>query len=195
MGIERRVQTIDAGGRIDTPRNNFFLILSATGSVNLRAERGGTSEGFNGISGGILVRRIQSWDTMTIEGTPGVSVEYLVGSEHVERDETDIRLQIATIAGVAAIAEEPAATVADTPQVDIADTTQDELVPANLLRKRVTIFVDPDNGGSCFIRTAGGANNIGVLVPGVTYEFKGRYALDVRNDTGGTATFYIFEEA
>lgn len=195
MSIERKTFTIPASGAYESTRGNFCLLLSATGAINVRSERDGTSEGFDGVSGGVLIRRVQPWDNLRFLGTPGIAVEVLLGHEEVERDEVDIRLQIATIAGTASVAVAPATAVADTAPVVRPTATQAALFAVSLTRKRITVFVDSNNTASCFARTAGGANNIAELQPGMFYQFDGRYAVDVRNDTGANATFYIFEEA
>lgn len=195
MSIERRSEVIPASGELSTPRNNFFLLLSATGTVNMRAEGRGTSERFDGITGGILIRRVNSWDFMTITGAAGLTVVYLVGTELVERDETDVRLQIATIAGTASVADSPASALADTAAVALPDATLTAVVPVNLTRRRVTITVDADALTPVYARTAGGANNLLEMQPGVAYEFRGTYAISIRNDSGGATTAYVFEES
>jgi hypothetical protein len=57
------------------------------------------------------------------------------------------------------------------------------------------VYSDASNPGSCFARVAGGTNNIAELQPGVSEPFEATFALDVRNDTGGNCTFYLFEES
>jgi hypothetical protein len=195
MSIERFSRTIPASGAIEIPRGNFCLLLSATGSVDLRLENGGSAEGFSGISGGVLIRRIKPWDQLRILGAAGITVVYFVGYETTDRDEADIRLQIATIAGVASVSTYPFQTITDRASVTVATATQSTLFAANTLRRQVRVFVDENNAGSCYARAAGGgANNLVNLQPGSAYTFAGIYGLDVRNDSGANATFYICEE-
>lgn len=195
MSVERKSRTIPTSGVIELGRGNFMLLLTALGSVNLRADRGGASEGFDGITGGILIRRANPWDNMRIIGAAGVTVEYIIGSEVVEQDETDVRLQIATIAGVASFTEAPTASLANTAAVALPNAAQTAVFPVNLLRKRISITIDSAALANVFARTTGGANNVMELSPGMTYEFKGTYGLDIRNDSGGATTAYIFEES
>ena len=76
MSIERRTQTINATGRADLARGNYFLLLVASASVDVRAVQGGTSEGFNGVLGGIVIKRVKPWDEMQILGVAGTTLEY-----------------------------------------------------------------------------------------------------------------------
>ena len=193
MGIERFSRTIPTSGAIETGRGNFALLLSASGNINVRAEDGGSAEGFDGVSGGLLIRRVKPWDNLRLLGAAGIAVEYILGHEVVDTDETDVRLQIATIAGVAAVRFQPFSTVTDRAPVAAANGAQSVLFAANPLRQKIRVFVDANNGVT-FARTVGGANNICNLQPGSSYDFPGLYGLDVRNDSGAVANFYIFEE-
>jgi hypothetical protein len=103
--------------------------------------------------------------------------------------------QIATIAGVASVAINPTVAAADRAPVAAANAAQSVLFAANLLRRKLRVFVDENNMGTTYARVTGGANNIANLQPGSVYTFDGLYGLDVRNDTGAVANFYIFEEA
>lgn len=197
MSINRYTPTIPASGVIETQTGNFFLLLSATGSVSLRLENGGHAEQFNGVTGGLLVRRIKPWENARVLGAPGVVLEYLQGSDFVDKDEVDVRLQIATIAGVAAVRTQPFASVADTPIVTLAQSANGVLFAANALRQRIRVFVDPNNPDIATARVAGpGVNTVAYLQPGAVYEFPGLYGLHVYTPaTVGTYNFALFEEA
>lgn len=193
--IERVSRTIPASGAIENGRGNVLLLIAATGTVNVRLENGGAAEGVSGVNGGVRIERVRPWDNARILGTPGVTVEYWIGSQEVERDLIDVFTQIATIAGVAAVAIQPGVAFTNRAPVAAANAAQSVLFAANLLRKRIRVFVDENNGGTCYARTAGGANNICNLQPGSAYSFENTSALDVRNDTGGVCTFYLTEES
>lgn len=194
MSVERFSRTIPASGVINLGPGNFMLLLSASASVDLRADGRGTSEGFNGVTGGLLIARVEPWSSMRIIGAAGTTCDYVVGAENIAEDDTDIRLQIATIAGTAAVAVQPLSSFTNRASVAALTAAQTALFAANTSRKRITVHVDSANAGSCYFRTAGGANNIGEAVPGVSYTFENTAALDVRNDTGSTCTFYLCEE-
>lgn len=194
MSINRYTPTIPASGVVESQGGNFMLLLAASGSVSLRLENGGHAEQFNGVTGGLLVRRIVPWDNARILGAPGVTLEFFYGNNFTDKDETDVRLQIATIAGVAATRIQPFSSVTDRTPVAAANGAQSTLFAANALRQTLRVFVDENNAGTCYARVVGGANNIANLQPGSVYTFPGLYGLDVRNDTGLVANFYIFEE-
>lgn len=201
MSTELKSQVIPASGElVISATANFFFLISATVNVNVRFQRGGTSFGANGIQAGYVKGVVNHWDRAVVAGTAGATVSYFIGTEELREDITDFRQQIATIAGIVQMAEQPAASVANTVAVSRLTATQGALFAANLSRRRVTVYVDSTNvpsaaGVNCFIRTIGGANNIGELVPGLNYPFVGTYGLEVRNDTGNTWVFYIFEES
>lgn len=196
MSINRYTPTIPASGVIETQTGNFFLLLSASGSVSLRLENGGHAEQFNGVNGGLLVRRIKPWENARILGAAGITLEYLQGSDFVEKDETDVRLQIATIAGVAATRLQPFSSVTDLAPVSLTQSQNAELFPANPLRQRITVCVDPNNPDIATCRMHGpGANTIRYLQPGVEYTFSGFYGAWVFTPaTVGTYNFALFEE-
>jgi hypothetical protein len=200
MGIERRTDTIPASGVISTPRGNYFLLLTANAAVNLRAEARGSSEGFNGVIGGILIRRRLPWDFIEIIGVNGTTLEYFVGHEEVTDDETDIRLAVSVIAGAVNVTELPATSLGNIAPVTALSGAETLLIPANAARKRVRIFCDSANvdGGAvathCYFRGQAGGNNIGEAVPGIFHEFKNSSAVYARNDSGSSYVFYMTEE-
>lgn len=99
-------------------------------------------------------------------------------------------------AGVLPISETPASAVSDLAPVVLGTAAEAVLFAALATRRRISVHVDSANLGSCYARPAGASvNNIAQLQPGVVYNFYGTYGLDVRNDTGGNATFYLFEES
>lgn len=196
MSINRYTPTIPASGVIETQTGNFFLLLSASGNVSLRLENGGHAEQFNGINGGLLVRRIKPWENARILGAAGIALEFLQGSDFVEKDETDVRLQIATIAGVAATRLQPFGAVTDLAPVALTQSQNAELFPPNALRQRITVCVGPNNPDIATCRVHGpGVNTIRYLQPGVEYTFAGIYGAHVFTPaTVGTYNFARFEE-
>lgn len=196
--IERFSRTIPASGVIENPRGNVFLLIAATGTINVRFENGGAAEGVNSVNGGVRVERVKPWDAARILGTPGITVEYWVGSQQVDKDLIDVFTQIAVIAGVAAVAIAPAAAVADNAPVVVPNATLNQvLFAANLTRKRIRVFVDENNPDVCYARLPGGTgNDLANLQPGSVYTFEGKYALNIDHPaSGGACTFYLFEEA
>lgn len=195
MTIQRQSLTIPVSGVIETLTGNFCLFVTANASVNLRLVNGGSGERFDGVLGGLYLRRVQSWENLQIIGAAGTTVEFWIGYEDTTEDVTDIRLQITTIAGVASFAEAPSATITDTPSKLTVAATQAVLFAANLARRRITVYSIPENIGDAkvFIRKAGGVNDIGFIQPGTFEEFKTTAALDYRAVVGGD-TLLLFEE-
>ena len=196
--INRYVPVIPPSGVVETITGNFFLFIAASAAVSIRIENGGHAEQLNAVAGGILVRRVKPWENLRILGAPGTTLEYYQGSSFTDKDETDVRLQIATIAGVAAFTLVPSATVAAIPPVvGVGPSAIGLLFPPNLLRKKLRIFTHPDNASFIFARTQGGGPQvIALLQPGSVYGFDGTYGLDYLTDSAaGTYTFYTCEEA
>jgi len=193
-GTILRTEQIPAAGEIQLSEANFFFLLSATIAIDVSFQSDGSSYGATQVTGGYVKGKIAPWRRATIRGTAGTTVLFFYGDEDLREDITDFRQQIATIAGIVAITSSPAATVVDRVAVTRATATQGALFAANLSRRRIKVYSDSANPGSCYARVAGGANNIAELQPGVSEPFDAIYALDVRNDTGGTCTFYILEE-
>lgn len=196
MSINRYTPTIPASGVVESQGGNFMLLLSASGSVSLRLENGGHAEQFNGVTGGLLVRRIKPWDNARILGAPGVTLEFFYGSDFTDKDEVDVRLQIATIAGVAATRIQPFSSITDLTPVSLIQSQSDELFPPNPLRQRITVCVDPNNPDIATCRVHGpGVNTIRYLQPGVEYTFAGIYGAHVFTPaTAGNYNFALFEE-
>lgn len=193
--IERYSRTIPASGVIEHGRGNVVLLIAATGSINLRAENGGAAEGVNGVVGGVRIERIRPWDNLRILGTAGVTVEYWIGSQIVERDLIDVFTQITTIAGVASFSEVPSAAVA-TPDDNTLAASATENIAANLLRRRITIGCLSSNTDGFRVQAAGANDLSGIEVqPGTYVELKTTASLDIRNNTATSTSYYVFEES
>lgn len=195
--VTRYVETIPASGRIDRSRGNFFLLFSSTVSLNVLMETEGTSEQINGVTGGVRVRRVTPWKALTIFGAAGGSVEFFFGADDVQEDEVDVFLQIATIAGVASIAESPSATFNSQADQSIAAAGSFDIA-ANLLRRRITIGslstnTDPVN---LRVRDQTATTGEGIeLQAGTFVELKTTAALRIRNNGAVAQTAWIVEES
>jgi hypothetical protein len=196
--IERYNETIPAIGAgvgpIERGPGNFFLLLSSTNPVNVRLHGAGVSERFDNVVGGIVVRRVRSWANLRLEAVAGTQCIFFYGTELVDKDDTDIRIQIAALTGVSAVADVPSGAVTDTAPVVCNNAVQTNVAAVNQNRRRVTLAMQSTASGTVFVRKAGGVNNLIPLAPGAVLEFKGTYALDVRNDSGAAQTVYVLEE-
>lgn len=194
MTIKRIATTMPASGSYELPNGNFFLFLTASAALNINISKDGSREDFSGLTGGLYVRRVTPWLKIYLTGTAGTTFEVWIGDEKVERDETDVRLQVTAIAGVASVNQVPNSDFVDTPAVAVANGAAGALFPVNALRRAVTVFVDTNNVGDCELRASSGGNRIGTLSPGQFYSWRNTDTLFARNDTGASASFYILEE-
>lgn len=194
--LERRQEVIPANGRLELPRGNSFIFQSSTTAVNVRLQGDGVSEGVDGASGGVRIRRRKSWDNLFIIGAAGTTVVYFIGWDETTEDLTDVFLQTTVIAGIAAVAEAPSATVSALADNAIAAATTENIAP-NLLRRRITIGVLSTALAAVRVKNAGGPALSGIEIqPGQYVEFRTTASLDVRNDDAVNATsYYIFEES
>lgn len=201
MSIDSRTETITAANpQIKLKGCNFFFMISASAPVTVQLNRGGTNETFTGLQAGVQVGRVKWWDNATIIGAIGTVITFFYGDATFREDFTLFNQQIAVIAGVTAVAISPSATFVDTPDTAQATATQ-TAIPANLLRRRITIGVPPTAAANEPVRvsfTGGAARGI-VIQPGTNQEFDTTAALIVRNDntlgTGLGTVWYAEEES
>lgn len=198
MAVERYIETIQALGAGTAPvergTGNFLLVLSSTANVTVSLVGGGMTEKYANISGGLYIRRMKPWNNLRIDGALGTQVAMFYGHEPTNRDETDVRLQIATLSGIVSVADTPAGALADTPAIATA-AGQHQLFVQNLGRRRMTVFADSANTTTVYGRKAGGANNIAAFPPGSATEIKGTYAMDYDDASAGGQKLYLFEES
>lgn len=202
MTIELYVENVpaDVTGAIQLPiergPGNFILFQSSTAPVTLTLMYDGVREVWAGAVGGIYIRRIKPWTNMRVDGAIGTQVTYWVGTEHNAKDETDIRVLTASLAGTIQTADAPAgvlnATAGPTAVAHAAAVT----VPANANRRRITISSIDSNPGFLYIQSVGAAvAQQGIPIgPGQSVVVRGKYAFDVRNDNAAAQSFTKFEE-
>lgn len=202
MTIERYVEQIpaDQTGVIQLPLErgpgNFLLFQSSLANVTIQLIYDGVREVFANVNGGIYVRRVKPWQNLRIDGAIGTSCTFFIGTvDGIDTDETDIRQQVAVLAGVSATADQPATSMTESPLVVAANAALTPIVPANFLRRRVTLTVDPTfAAGIVFARKVAGVNNLIPMQAGISYVFAGFYGVSIRNDTGAPANIYVCEE-
>lgn len=195
MSVQRVTGTIPASGIWSGGPGNFLLFVSANAAVNLRLEQTGIAERFDGISGGLYITRLKPWQEMRILGGAGVTFEYLIGDEYVDKDETDVRLQIATIAGVAAVRQQPAASGVSTAKVTLATANSID-ISANLARVNMIVCNESASLGSVWVRDQTATTDAGIeLQPGSSVPINGTYAFRVRNNSGANANISFHEES
>jgi hypothetical protein len=187
------VQTLGAGETIRLPAGRYFYIRTATSPLDIVSEGNpGSPLRFIGVSAGAKfgpVAEGQGWRFLIVTSALAQNIEITISDDGLFEIASSV-----TVTGSVLTSEAPASTATDSAPVVRANGTQGALIAANVSRKRVHVTADSANGGICYVRAVGGANNLAELAPGQTWTFKGTYALEVRNDTGAAATFYLFEE-
>ena len=129
--IDTRTEVIPATGVVNLSNANFLFVISSTGNTAFKLKRTGLAKGVNqenytGQLAGLQLSRTQRWDFCDITGAPGVTVTFMYGYTDIREDVTLFNQQIAVIAGVTAIAEQPSATINDT--ADTAQATATETI-------------------------------------------------------------------
>lgn len=194
MTTEVIAQSLVANQQATFGQGRIWYVKAASAALTIIAERAGTNASvrkFVNIGAGFKFSadKGDGWTYLRIVSAVNQNIEIIIGDDDVEV------ANAVTVNGGVNTSETPAAAASNTPQATIANGTQGALFAASLTRKRVTVFVDSTNAASCYARTVGGANNIAELQPGASVQFTASYALEVRNDSGATANFYILEES
>lgn len=203
MSIDRIVEQIpqssDAVPKqlpLERGPGNFLLFVSSLANVNVTLVYDGVKETFTGINGSFIIRRVKPWLNLRIDGAIGTIVTYYYGNEDVDRDETDIRQNVAVLAGVSATADQPAGTITDAAVVVCNNGAQTAIFPQNLLRRRISFSFASNaaiGAGTVFARKAGGVNNLFEIQAGVLYNDAIFAGMDIRNDSGGALNALIYE--
>lgn len=192
--VDSRTQVVGASGDLRLANGNFFFMITATAAITVVFSRQGSTETYAAAQAGLQIGRVKPWDYAFIQAAPGTSVTFFYGYANLREDVTDFRQAIATISGITPISEQPSAAISDTPVVAMATATQVQLVPANLLRRRVTITNPSSNATSILIRsTLASANNLAEIQPGTFVEYKTTAAI-FGIQVGVIQNAWIFEE-
>ena len=205
MSIDRIVEQIpaDVTGLIQLPLErgpgNYLLFVTSAANVTIQlldALGGGVRETFAAVNGGVYVRRVKPWGNMRIDGPIGTVCTYFYGNADTDRDETDIRQQVAVISGVTATADQPAVAITDKAPVAVPNAAQTNIFGVNNSRRRIS-FSFASNAvippATVFARKAGGVNNLFEIQPGVVYNDAIFAGIDIRNDSGGALSALIYE--
>lgn len=143
MAVDSYQLAIPASGQIlmPNPANFFFLLNVSSGAVTSLFQSKAAREQFQGLSAGLRVQRLKSWDSLVITGIAGTVVTFFYGTETPREDSTDYVQTIATISGSVTVT--PGLGFPNTP-TDHADVTVtagsvDTTITANALRRSVSI--------------------------------------------------------
>jgi hypothetical protein len=183
MSSELRTEQIGASGYLPLAANNFFFLISASAPVDVVFEQRNKGYGATGLTAGYVKGVIEPWDRAVIRGAAGTVVSFFVGTESLNEDVTDFRMQIATIAGTVVTKELPAGTFTTPPTETIApgDTFT---VASDLSRRRMNVIAHPANTGLIWLNVPGTDAGDGIpLVAGGNAEVNGNYSFDVHSDS------------
>jgi len=179
-------------------RGRIFNLLQCAFPVNIAADYRGIGGGqtkhkvFNGTPAGskfVSDPADGEWTYLRVtNGATPQNITIFVGSDDMSFNNA------VTVTGVAQTQVAPSSAITDTPAV-VTATGQHALFAANLTRRRVTVFADPANTATVYVRVAGGGNDIGFVQPGTFAEFDTTAALDYRDASAGAQKCYIFEES
>lgn len=201
MSVEAITETMSATGRRDLPSGNFFKLKTATAAVNLRIVKNGISEGVNGESSNVTIRRITPWERAELIAAAGTVYTILYGTElSTMQDVTDITTTSSQISGVTVVEENTTLVVAS-PAVATRATAGADVIAANLNRRRIyisNISGEAGSGGTAgaviHVQTTGAGARRGIPVQdGQTFFWDTTDTFDIRNDSGVTAAYAIQE--
>jgi hypothetical protein len=198
MTSEVLTQSVTVGNIATFGRGRIFNVLQASSPVSIILETKSTRGGqtnvrkFSNIPAGskfTLKPTDEDWTYLRLTSAVNQSVTLFVGDDDMTFSNA------VTVTGVAVVSVNPSSTVADTAPISPSATGQHPLVAANATRKRVTIYADPANTATVYIRVAGGANDIGFVQAGTYEEFDTLVGLDYRDPSAGGQKLYIFDES
>lgn len=197
MTSEVLTQAVTGGTTATFGAGRVFNILQASNPVTITLETKSVKGGqtsvrkFTNIPAGskfTLRPGEEPWTFLRLLSSVNQSVTLFVGDDDMTFSNA------VTVTGVAVVSINPSATVTDTPAINTT-TGQHALFAANASRKRITVFADPTNTATVFVRTSGGANDIGFVQAGTYEEFDTLVALDYRDPSAGGQKLYLFEES
>lgn len=197
MTSEVLTQSVTAGNVATFGRGRVFNILQASSPVNITLETKSTKGGqtqvrkFTNIpAGSKFSLRVgeEDWTFLRLTSSVNQSVTLFVGDDDMTFSNA------VTVTGVAVVSINPSSTVADTASISTT-TGQHSLFAANATRKRVTVYADPTNTATVFLRIAGGGNDIGFIQAGTYEEFETLVGYDYRDPSAGGQKLYITDES
>jgi hypothetical protein len=195
MSTEILSQTVGAGGKATFGAGSVFVLGSIAGPVSVVARKLGSSNKnrtFANVPAGFKFTADSpddGFDLLEVTSPSAQTISIAVGTDDVEFSNA------VTVTGNVSTQDLPASTLADTAPKACGNGAQTAVVPVNGARRRVLLTVDPAATGNVFFRAAGGANNVVIGQPGMSYSFNGTYGIDCRNDTGAAVNIYIAEES
>lgn len=197
MTSEVLTQSILAGVKATFGRGRIFNLLQATTPLTI------TLEGKSGSGGQTNIRKFvnipagskftaprgEEWTFLRVDSTVNQAITLFVGDDDMQFNNA------VTVTGVAVVAITPSSSINSPVASVLAGTTTDGTgVPANAVRKRVTVYNLQASLGSIRVSDNGVTGRGIEIAPGTYAEFDTIAALGIRCDTASGATWGYFEE-
>lgn len=196
MSARNFIQTLGAGETIRLPRGRFFFVRTAASALDIATEGNpGAPVTFAGIGAGSKfgpVAEDQGWKFLRITSAAAQNIEIIISDD----GNFDVANTV-TVSGSVNVLSTPAATIA-TPARATRATGGADTIAANLSRRRITICNPSDNAspGLLYVQAVGtGAGRGYPLDTGTSVQIETTAALDVRNDSGVSVDYTVFEES
>lgn len=194
MSARNYQQTLGAGDVIRLPSGRYFFVRTAAAALDITTEGNpGSPLRFIGVGAGTKfgpVAEGQQWRNLVISSATAQAIEIIISDD----GNFDVANTV-TVSGSVTTAEAPSATVA-TPAAGSRATGGADTIAANLSRRRITICSLTSNTTNFFVQAVGAGAGRGIEIqPGTYTEFRTTAALDIRNDSGSTVAYTVFEES
>lgn len=194
MSARNYSQAIGAGESINLPAGVFFMIRTAASALDVETiGNAGAPVRFSGIGAGSRFGPVapgEGWRLLRVTSAAAQNIEIIISDDGL----FDLANAV-TIVGAAPVSVTPN-TGFTASGADVARATGGaDSIAANLSRKSITIGALSTNTGSLRVQTPGaGANRGRELQPGMTVTYNNTAALDIRNDSGASQTYWVEEE-
>lgn len=175
------------------PQGRFFMIKQATAALSLLARRrDGQPVEFTNVGAGLQYDALDAgkWYSLEVTSAAAQIVEIVIS------DDSKVSFaNTVNVSGSVSVLDQLSTAIATGAPVNVLTATA-QTIAANASRRRITIVSASTNTGSIYVQAVlAGAGRGYELTPGEKVEFVTAAALDVRNDSGATQTFTVFEES
>jgi len=194
MSARNYVQTLGAGESINLPAGVFFMVRQAASALDIETQGNpGAPVRFTGIGAGSKFGPVspgEGWKLLKVTSAAAQAIEIIISDDGL----FDLANAV-NVLGIASVSVAPASGITAS-GADVARASGGaDSIAANLSRKSITIGALSTNTGSLRIQSPGaGANRGRELQPGTTATYYNTAALDVRNDSGASQSYWIEEE-
>jgi len=176
--------------------NFFFVIASASATLNLLLIYDGPTEVMSALPVGSQIKRVKSWSRAQLTGTPGANVQFWHGYQFSREDQTNFQATIATIAGAVSVVPAVGSSVSPVDRADVVVAAGgNAVIAANALRKSISVGSLSTNAPATTNLRLQGSDAIGgvELQPGEFYNIATAAALNVHNGDANNQTIWVQE--